>query len=85
MEFRECNSLKGTESLSKCIVVSKENVKKGGVFWVFFVRFFFKKKQGLHTMQDLDISINKLCSKNAWITDGAKGGDFNCLFITITL
>lgn len=25
-------------------------------------------------MQDLGISINKLCSKNAWIIDGAKGG-----------
>lgn len=35
---------------------------------------------GGHTVQDLNIHINRLRSKNTWVTDGAKGVDFSCLF-----
>lgn len=31
-----------------------------------------KKEQGTHHAR-LRLSINKLCSENAWVTDGAKG------------
>jgi len=39
---------------------SKENFKK-------------KKKGGTHTLQDLEVSINKLCSKNTWLLMVLRG------------